>query len=130
MRLLPYVAAGIYFGVVLVKSQAVSWFRMQEMFRFQSFHLYGVIGSAVVTGAISLFLLRRFGSFDIPRKTMGCRYLVGGLIFGVGWGLGGVCPGPMYALIGRGYIVVSVVLLSALIGTRVYAAWFADRVES
>ena len=114
---------------MLSKTQAISWFRMQEMFRFQSFHMYGLIGSAVATGALSLFLMRKFGAktaqgdaLVIPRKTMGWRYPLGGTIFGLGWGLGGVCPGPIYALIGRGMLVVLVVLLSALVGTRVYAA--------
>ena len=129
MRLFPYLLAGMGFGIVLTKTQAVSWFRMQEMFRFQSFHMYGLIGGAVATGALSLFLMRKFGvktaqgeDLVIPGKKMGWRYILGGTIFGLGWGLSGVCPGPMYALIGRGVWVVTVVLLSALIGTRVYAA--------
>jgi uncharacterized membrane protein YedE/YeeE len=129
LRLFPYLLAGTAFGVVLSKSQAISWFRMQEMFRLQSFHMYGLIGSAVATGAVSLILIKKFQAKTahgetvvIPRKTMGKRYPIGGIIFGLGWGLGGVCPGPMFALVGRGMLVVSVVLLSALVGTRVYAA--------
>jgi uncharacterized membrane protein YedE/YeeE len=128
-RLFPYLLAGTAFGIVLSKSQAISWFRMQEMFRLQSFHMYGLIGTAVATGAGSLILIKKLGTktahgheMQIPRKTMGKRYPIGGIIFGIGWGLSGVCPGPMFALIGRGTLVVSVVLLSALIGTRVYAA--------
>lgn len=129
MRLLPYLLAGTVFGIVLSKSQAISWFRMQEMFRLQSFHMYGLIGSAVATGAISLFFMKKFqaktargDTLVVPFKKMGKRYAIGGVIFGVGWGLGGVCPGPMYALIGRGVFPVAIMLLSALIGARVYAA--------
>ena len=126
---LRYIALGVLFGVVLTKSEVISWFRIQEMFRFQSFHMFGVIGSAIVVAALGLQLIRRAGlrSLDghvitIPRKTMGngTRYWLGGLLFGLGWGLVGACPGPLFALIGSGVGVVSVVLISALAGTWTY----------
>ena len=117
---------GVFFGVILVKSQVVSWFRIQEMFRFQSFHMYGVLGSGVVTAALSLGLLRRFGNGElgIPPKEFGkgWRYILGGTVFGLGWGLTGACPGPIFALLGAGELKVALVLLGALIGTWTYAA--------
>ena len=126
---LRYMALGVLFGVVLTKSEVISWFRIQEMFRFQSFHMYGVIGSAIVVAALGLQLIRRSGlrSLDgqvitVPQKKMGngTRYWLGGLLFGLGWGLVGACPGPLLALIGSGVGVVTVVLLSALAGTWAY----------
>ena len=115
-----YVLLGIYFGVVLTKGQLVSWFRLQEMFRFQSFYMYGVIGSAVVVAGIALFLMGR----PLPRKELGkgVRFAVGGTIFGLGWGLAGVCPGPMFALLGGGQTVVLIVIAAALLGTWTYGA--------
>ena len=124
-----YMALGVVFGVVLTKSEVISWFRIQEMFRFQSFHMFGIIGSAIVVAALGLRLIRRgkLKSLDgqvitIPRKEMrsGTRYWLGGLVFGLGWALVGACPGPLFALIGSGVGVVSVVLLSALAGTWAY----------
>lgn len=124
-----YMALGVIFGVVLIKSEVISWFRIQEMFRFQSFHMFGIIGSAIVVAAVGLQLIRRaeLKSLDgqvitIPRKKMGngTRYWLGGLLFGLGWALVGACPGPLFALIGSGVGVVSVVLLSALAGTWAY----------
>ena len=127
--LVLYIALGVIFGVVLTKSEVISWFRIQEMFRFQSFHMYGIIGSAIVVAALGLQLIRRaeLKSLDgqvitIPRKEMrnGTRYWLGGLLFGLGWALVGACPGPLFALLGNGVGVVSVVLLSALAGTWAY----------
>ena len=128
MRFFLIFLVGILFGVVLIKGEIASWYRIQEMFRFQSFHMYGVIGSAVVLGAILVKLLKMGnlkGFMGVPIKIKlkewsRYRYILGGIIFGLGWGLVGVCPGPMYALIGSGFTVVIVVFLSALLGTFVY----------
>ena len=129
VSLLPYLVAGAFFGIILVKSEVVSWFRIQEMFRFQSFHMYGIIGSAVVTAAISLRVLARLGvrtsggqAISVPPKQMGSgrRYWLGGLIFGVGWALTGTCPGPLFALMGTGESVFVVVAAAALAGTWTY----------
>ncbi len=120
---------GCLFGVILIKSEAVSWFRIQEMFRFQSFHMYGIIGSAVGTAAVSVLLLQQTGgrtlageTISIPPKKLGlgCRYWIGGTLFGVGWALTGACPGPLFALTGSGLSVYGVAVLSALAGTWLY----------
>lgn len=125
--LVKYLVAGALFGILLVKSEVISWFRMQEMFRFQEFHMYGVIGSAVVTGMISVWLLKRFKakSVDgapivIATKKIHKGNIYGGLLFGFGWALTGACPGPLFAQIGTGSLVIIVPLLSALAGTWVY----------
>lgn len=124
-----YFFVGLLFGVVLTKSQVVSWFRIQEMFRFHSFHMYGIIASAIVVAGVSLALLRGLGvraldgsAIQLPVKVMGKghRYWIGGTIFGLGWALTGACPGPLFALIGSGLTVMSVAVLSALAGTWVY----------
>lgn len=124
---LLFLAAGVFFGILLVKSQVISWFRIQEMFRFQSFHMYGIMGSAVAVGMISIFLIKKFNVKTIrgekivlhPRKfSRGQVY--GGLSFGFGWALTGACPGPVFAQIGMGYTVGLLTLLSALAGTWVY----------
>ncbi len=126
---LVHLLVGILFGVIVTKTEVISWFRIQEMFRFQSFHMYGVIGSAVAVGAVSLLLIRwsqartfRGTQISIPPKDMGrgFRVAIGGTLFGLGWGMTGACPGPIYALIGNGVTVMIVVLLSALAGTWVY----------
>lgn len=129
---LLYVAVGMLLGVIFVKSEVLTWYRIQEMFRFQAFHMYGVIGSALVVAAASVALVRVTGvrSLDghaivIPPKQMtprGVRYWAGGTIFGLGWGLLGACPGPMFALIGAGVTTVGIALLSAVAGTWVYGA--------
>ncbi len=128
--LLKYLVAGILFGIVLTKSEVISWFRIQEMFRFQSFHMYGIIGSAVIVAAISVFLIKRrhartFGgeTISIPPKQLGkgYRYWIGGTIFGLGWALTGACPGPIFALIGNGVLVMLVALVAALAGTWTYS---------
>jgi uncharacterized protein len=129
MSLLPYFLLGGGFGFVLVEAEVVSWFRIQEMFRFDAFHMYGVIGTAVITAALSLLVIRRTGACDaegrplaLEPKTLGSgvRYLAGGTTFGVGWALTGACPGPLVALIGSGVPVMLVALLSALAGTWMY----------
>jgi len=123
---------GLGFGFILVRSEVVSWYRIQEMFRFQSFHMYGIIGSAVVVGMVSLWLIRRAGmpgpdgeQLEIAPKLTGgrnTRYWAGGAMFGLGWGILGACPGPIYALIGSGQTVFLVALASALCGTWLYGA--------
>ena len=127
--LILYFALGCLFGVVLVKSEVVSWFRIQEMFRFQSFHLYGIIMSAVASAALSIAVLRRIGAqtltsepISIAPKTLGkgYRYWIGGTLFGFGWALTGACPGPLFALVGGGLSVYAVAALSALAGTWLY----------
>jgi len=126
-HLLKYLLAGILFGIILVKSEVISWFRIQEMFRLESFHMYGVIGSAVVVGMISVFLIKKFNIKTIygepiilPVKTFNVGQIYGGLIFGFGWAMTGACPGPLFAQIGNGATVVIVTLLSAIAGTWVY----------
>ena len=130
-RLGAYVALGALFGVVLIKSEVVSWFRIQEMFRFQAFHMYGIIGSAVAVAALSLQLIKRMDvrTLDgdpivVPPKVMdrGTRYWLGGTLFGLGWGLVGACPGPLFALVGSGVGVMLVTLLAAMAGTWCYGA--------
>lgn len=124
---LPYLLAGTLFGFILVKSEAASWYRIQEMFHFQSFHMFGIIGSAILVGLITTFLLRRFGqtiegkTIEITPKASGYpRYILGGLTFGLGWGLVGLCPGPILAQIGTGIWNAAIVLCFALIGTYGY----------
>ena len=127
MKNLKFLLAGIAFGIILVKSQVVSWFRIQEMFRLQGFHMYGVIGSAIAVGLVSILLIKRFNiktisgePIVIPKKEFSWGNIYGGLIFGLGWAITGACPGPLYALIGSGYLVIAVTLLSAVLGTWVY----------
>ncbi|MDA0683058.1 MAG: YeeE/YedE thiosulfate transporter family protein [Bacteroidetes bacterium] len=128
-RLLPYLLIGIYFGIVFTKSEVISWFRIQEMFRFQAFHMYGIIGSAVVVGMISIQLIKRFhlkaadgSEINIPPKELGkgTRYWAGGTMFGLGWALTGACPGPMFALVGNGVTVMLITILAAVVGTYTY----------
>lgn len=128
-RLAVYLILGTIFGVILTKSEVISWFRIQEMFRFQSFHMYGIIGSAVVVAALSIQIIKRLDlrtlsgdPIALSPKVMGkgYRYWIGGTVFGLGWGLLGACPGPMFALLGGGITVISVAILSAIAGTWVY----------
>jgi uncharacterized protein len=129
--MLAYFLIGSFFGIVIIKSEAASWFRVQEMFRFQSFHMYGILLTAVATAALSLALMRKLGTrtlggnaIAIPPKQLGTgrRYWIGGIIFGLGWALSGACPGPMFALAGSGIGVYALLVLSALAGTWVYGA--------
>lgn len=124
---LKYLVTGILFGIVFVKAEVISWFRIQEMFRLKSFHMYGIIGSAVVVGVISVWLIKKFRikaidgtPITFKPKTLNKGQVIGGLIFGLGWGLTGACPGPLFAQIGAGATAVLVVLLSAIGGTWVY----------
>ena len=124
---LKYVAAGLWFGILLVKSEVISWFRIQEMFRLKSFHMYGVIGSAVATGMLSIWLIKKYRVKTIygepiilPVKKFSKGQVYGGLLFGAGWALTGACPGPLFALLGSGATVIVVALASAVAGTWVY----------
>ncbi|NJW51507.1 DUF6691 family protein [Salinimicrobium oceani] len=127
-RTLSYLTIGIFFGIVMFKSEAASWFRIYEMFQFDSFHMYGIIGSALVIGIIGIQLIKRYElrSFSgepikISPKEKGVKkYLFGGVIFGLGWALAGACPGPIYTLIGAGYVSILVVLAGALLGAFLY----------
>ena len=128
MRNALYLVIGVVFGLALTKGEAVSWYRIQEMFHFQSFHMYGIFMTAVPTGALAIWLIKMFRvrTIDgelivIPEKKFHKGTIIGGLIFGFGWALTGACPGPLYALIGSGYGVVIVTFVSALAGTWVYA---------
>lgn len=136
-ELAVYLFFGMFFGILLIKSEVVSWFRIQEMFRFQSFHMYGVLGSAVATAALAIAIVRALGLGSVTGEPIRLspkrwdsgarhRYWIGGSVFGLGWGLAGTCPGPIYALIGHGTGAAVVVLASALVGARAYAA-LADK---
>jgi len=128
MKFIKFLLVGIVFGIVLTKSEAVSWYRIYEMFHFQSFHMFGIIGVAVVTGVIGIQLIRRRNIKDITGQPIVIAdkekgftgYLVGGALFGLGWGLVGTCPGPIFILIGAGFWGVGVILLGALAGTYLY----------
>jgi uncharacterized protein len=124
---IKYLITGIIFGIILVKSEVISWFRIQEMFRLESFHMYGVIGSAIATGIISILIIKKFKiktiygeRINLYPKKFNKGQVYGGLIFGFGWALTGACPGPLFALIGTGALVIIVTLLSAIAGTWVY----------
>jgi uncharacterized membrane protein YedE/YeeE len=122
-----FVVVGIFFGIILVKSEVISWFRIQEMFRFQSFRMYGIIGSAVIVGIISVLLIKKFQiksvdgeRIELPKKVFSKGQVFGGLLFGLGWAITGACPGPLFAQIGSGATIVIITLLSAVVGTWVY----------
>ena len=122
-----FLIAGLLFGILLIKGEVVSWFRIQEMFRLQSFHMYGIIGSAVITGMISIQLIKKFRiktvnneAISIIPKTYHRGFIYGGIIFGIGWAITGACPGPLFAQIGSGATVVAITLLSAIGGTWMY----------
>jgi uncharacterized membrane protein YedE/YeeE len=127
MNKIKFLFLGFVFGIILVKAEVVSWFRIQEMFRFQSFQMYGIIGSAILVGMISIAAIKRYQvksisgePIVIADKKLTKGNVLGGLIFGFGWAMTGACPGPLYALVGSGIVVVVVVLLSAVLGTYIY----------
>ncbi|WP_291869597.1 DUF6691 family protein [Maribacter sp.] len=128
MKFLKFLIVGILFGIILVKSEAVSWYRIFEMFKFQSFHMYGIIGSAVGLGILSIYIIKKTKikniegtKIEIPTKDKGfVNYLLGGSIFGLGWALAGACPGPMYILVGTGVFSILLVIAAATLGTFVY----------
>jgi len=129
MKTIKYILTGVIFGIIMTKSEAVSWYRIQEMFRFQSFFMYGIIGSAVTLGIILVAVIKRFRlkdregqiiHFSVKDKRWK-KYLLGGSVFGMGWAMTGACPGPVFVLLGQGYTVMLMVIAGALAGTFVYA---------
>ena len=128
MRNLRFLLLGILFGIIMTKSEAVSWYRIQEMFRFESFHMYGIIGTAVVLGAIAVFLLKKSGIRSVEGKPLALqakeiqipRLLLGGTVFGLGWAMTGACPGPLYVLVGHGIWPVLIIIVSAVFGAFSY----------
>lgn len=128
MKFIKFLFVGFLFGIVLTKSEAVSWYRIFEMFRFESFHMYGIIAMAILTGFLSIQFFKKSSTKDIdgksisiPDKEIGSfRYWIGGLFFGLGWALVGACPGPIFILIGAGFYPVIIILIGALLGTFVY----------
>ena len=134
MKFIKFLLLGIVFGIVMAKSEAISWFRIQEMFRFQAFHMYGIIGTAVVLGVIGVALIKKFKIRDFhgnpitfyPKEKSIVRYLAGGTVFGLGWALSGACPGPMVVNIGYGFLSMGIVFLFAIVGTYLYG-YFRDK---
>ncbi len=134
MKFIKFLLLGIVFGIVMAKSEAISWFRIQEMFRFQAFHMYGIIGTAVTLGVIGVAFIKKFKIRDFhgnpilfhPKDKSVTRYLLGGTIFGLGWALSGACPGPMVVNIGYGYWAMAIVFFFALAGTFLYG-YFRDK---
>ncbi len=128
MKFIKFLLAGTVFGIVMAKSEAFSWYRIQEMFRFQAFHMYGIIGTAVTLGVIGVAIIKKFNLRDFngnpivfyPKEKSITRYLIGGTIFGLGWALSGACPGPMVVNIGYGYLPMIIVFAFAIVGTYVY----------
>lgn len=128
MRSIIYLIIGMFFGIVMFKSEAASWFRIYEMFQFKAFHMYGIIGSAVVLGILVVQLIKRFKIKSFfgeqivftPKDMSIPRYLIGGIIFGLGWALAGACPGPMFTLLGAGFFPILIVIISAILGTYLY----------
>lgn len=127
-NIIKYLVVGFIFGIVLTKSEAVSWYRIYEMFQFQSFHMYGIISVAVLTGIIGIQIIKRNKLKDIKGESVeihdkeegNARYWIGGLFFGLGWALVGSCPGPIFILLGAGFWTVAIVLFGALLGTYLY----------
>ena len=124
---IKYLIVGLLFGIVFIKAEIISWYRIQEMFRFQSFHMYGVIGSAVIVGVISVFLIKKFNiktiygeTIEFHDKKFNKGQIYGGLLFGIGWAITGACPGPLFAQIGSGFLAIVITLLSAIAGTWTY----------
>ena len=128
MKYLKFLLTGVFFGIIMAKAEIISWYRIYEMFRFESFHMYGVIGTAVVLGVIMVQIIKRSQLKDIQGETIEfapknwsiARYLIGGICFGLGWALVGACPGPMFVLVGYGYLPLFIVIFGALLGTFVY----------
>jgi uncharacterized protein len=133
MKNIKYLIVGILFGIVFVKAEIISWFRIQEMFQLQSFHMYGVIGTAVLVGMLSIQMIKKLNlktinhqEITLKNKKFTKGQVIGGLLFGMGWAITGACPGPLFAQIGSGFMCVSVTLFSALLGTWVYG-YFKDK---
>lgn len=134
MKTIKYIFTGVLFGIIMTKSEAVSWYRIQEMFRFQSIFMYGIIGTAVISGILVVAAIRKFRMKDTSGNSIVLdakdkrwrKYLFGGTIFGMGWALTGACPGPVFVLLGQGYTVMIMVIAGALAGTVCYGL-FRDR---
>lgn len=130
MKYLKFLLNGIFFGIILSKSEAISWYRIYEMFKFQSFHMYGIIGTAIITGIIIFQLIKKYKlkTFKgeqiefIPKKSGPYRNILGGIIFGMGWALAGACPGPFFILLGKGVFAIIFVILGSMLGTFCYHA--------
>lgn len=128
MKFIKFLIAGVVFGIVMAKSEAISWYRIQEMFRFQAFHMYGIIGVAVVLGVFGVWIIKKYNIRDYhgnpivfyPKDKSIPRYIIGGTIFGMGWALSGACPGPMVVNIGYGFFAMAIVFLFAVVGTYLY----------
>jgi len=128
MKTLTYLGIGILFGITMFKSEAASWFRIYEMFRFEAFHMYGIIGVAVGLGVLMTQLIKKFDVKSFygdkiviqPKEKSFARYIIGGIIFGLGWALAGACPGPMFTLVGAGFFPILIVIIFAVLGTLVY----------
>ena len=135
MKFIKFLLLGIVFGIVMAKSEAISWFRIQEMFRFQAFHMYGIIGTAVILGITGVALIKKFKIRDFhgnpiffaPKEKSIVRYLLGGTLFGLGWALSGACPGPMVVNIGYGFLAMIIVFFFANAGTFLYG-YFKDKI--
>lgn len=130
---IKYLVTGMLFGIVLVKAEIISWFRIQEMFRLQSFHMYGIIGSAILVGMLSIWLIKKFKiktiygeTIELHKKEFNKGQIYGGLVFGLGWAITGACPGPLFAQMGTGATVIGITFLSAIAGTWVYG-FFRDK---
>ena len=130
---IKYLIVGLLFGIIFIKAEIISWYRIQEMFRFQSFHMYGVIGSAVIVGVISVFMIKKLNiktiygeKIEFHDKKFNKGQIIGGLIFGLGWAITGACPGPIFAQIGTGVTVMIITLFFAIVGTWVYG-YFRDK---
>ena len=134
MNFVKYLLVGFFFGIVLTKAEAVSWYRIYEMFQFQSFHMYGIIMTAIATGLIGLQIIKRKKLKDIDGKPIyiqdkekgNARYWIGGILFGLGWAMVGACPGPIFILLGSGFLSVLLILFGAILGTFLYGV-FKDR---
>ena len=128
MKFIKFLALGIIFGIILSKAEIISWYRIYEMFRFESFHMYGIIGSAAILGALSIQIIKKLNikstlgeKIEIKDKNRSIpRYLIGGTLFGLGWAMTGACPGPMFVLFGYGFLSIGIVIISSLIGTFLY----------
>ena len=128
MKYLRFLTVGVFFGIILTKAEVISWYRINEMFHFESFHMYGVIGSAVALGVLLTLWIKMSKAKDIngkgiriiPKERGVPKNLLGGIIFGMGWAMTGACPSPMYILVGNGFLVILVVIASALLGTFTY----------
>lgn len=124
-----YTLVGTFFGIIFVKAEIISWFRMQELFRLQSFHMWGVIGTAIAVGMLSIQIIKRFNiktlsgeTIIFPTKTFNKGTVIGGFLFGLGWAITGACPGPLFAQLGSGVVVILITILSAIAGTWTYGA--------